>query len=412
MSVKPATSTHLLLYLVNFIYFFNGMALCFEGAFNPEFKEIFNLDYAMLMMTMFAKNLPFVVFSLAIGHLAQRIGFRNCLSAAMFLFAAGTLLLIPGLQTSQYTLVLTAFFLIGTGFNFQLVAGNPMLSQLGDPAGSSSRLNLGNALGAIAQIIAPLLITLIVPATVITASDKLPYILGIFLAVAIILVVTGVITLFAGKKNDTYASPQRKAKIADDTSWTKVWTNRRLILGFLAIFLAIGIEAGIFGLFRNYLEDPFVAGLSAHQSQRWFTAYFAAYALGRLAGSLIQKHIKPRYNLAFNTAAAMICIVVTITTRGTVAIAFLLLTGFFISIFFPTLYAISIEGLGNLTAKASGLLTMGFLGAALIPVGQGRLADIYGLQSSFYIAFLPYLFILYFALKGYEMKPASATSKT
>ena len=192
-----------LLYSVYFIYFFCGMAMCFEGAFMPEFKEHFHLGYQQQMYIMFAKNIPFIVFSILIGLLSKKIGFKNCLTIAMFLFAAGTALLIPGMISDNYVLVLISFFIIGTGFNFELVAGNPLLSALGDPSGSSSRLNFGNALGAIAQIISPLIILLILPVTAVSVSDKIPYINGLFLAIAVILLVTGIITLILKEPKDS-----------------------------------------------------------------------------------------------------------------------------------------------------------------------------------------------------------------
>jgi MFS transporter, FHS family, L-fucose permease len=389
-----------LLYAVYFIYFFNGLSLCFEGAFNPEFKEIFNLGYTQLMLTLFAKNLPFVVFSLAIGYLAQRLGFKACLTIAMFLFSAGTLMLIPGIFSLSYSIVLAGFFIIGTGFNFQLVAGNPLLSSLGEPGGSSSRLNFGNALGAVAQIIAPLIITFIVPETITSAFDKIPYITGIFLTIALLLASIAVVTLFIGRTNSTTILYRENADQVAETF--SIFSNRRLVLGFIAIFLVIGIEAGIFGLFRNYLEDPSVAGLTANQSQRLFTVYFGVFALGRLVGSYVQKKISPERSLVIHVIAAIVCILVTILSSGTLAVVSLILAGFFISIFFPTLYSLSIRGLGNSTAKASGLLTMGMLGAAIIPLAQGKIADLWSLQMSFALALIPYLFVLFVVYKNQQ----------
>jgi FHS family L-fucose permease-like MFS transporter len=94
-----------LLYTVYFIYFFCGLTLCFEGAFNPEFKEYFGLSYQQQMYTMFAKNIPFVL-ALGIGFLIPRLGYKNCLTIGMALFALGTLLLVPGLGSGSYAVVL------------------------------------------------------------------------------------------------------------------------------------------------------------------------------------------------------------------------------------------------------------------------------------------------------------------
>ncbi len=400
MSQLEFSRTRVLLCTVYFIYFFCGMTLCFEGAFNPEFKDYFQLSYQQQMYTMFAKNIPFVL-AIAIGFLVKRIGFKNCLSVAMLLFAAGTLLLVPGLSSGQYWLVLVAFLIIGTGFNFELVAGNPLLSGLGAPEGGASRLNLGNALGAIAQIIAPLVLTLIIPASVVSVQGKLPYMKGLFIVIGAILIGIAVVT-FTARSVDISASLQSVATKTNGPA-RRTWLEPRVLLGFVTIFLVLGAEAGVFGLYRNYLEDPGIAGLSSHQSQRMFTLYFATFALGRLAGSWAQKRIRPATTLTINATAALVLLAPVVLARGTTAIVALTALGYFVSIFFPTLYALAIEGLGEQTAQASGLLTMGFLGCAILPVAQGRLADSVGLQPAFALCLIPYLSALLYSLRGRRM---------
>lgn len=399
MSDTHSRQTSALLGMVYFIYFFCGMTLCFEGVFLPEFKEYFNLNYQQQMYTMFAKNIPFVI-AIGIGYFLKRIGYKNCLTVALFLYAAGTFLLVPGLNSGRYEMVLLAFFAIGIGFNFQLVAGNPLLSALGAPSGGSSRLNLGNALGAIAQIIAPLTLTFIIPATVTTVQAKLPYIKTLFVVISVILLLIAILTLILknvdlseGFKTET---PDANAPV-DRRS---LWAHPQVTLGFLTIFLILGAEAGLFGFYRNFLEDPNIAGLTSHQSQRMFTIYFAVFALGRVVGSWVQKRMKPSATLAFCLVMAVIFMGMVMTSKGTMAVVSITALGFFVSIFFPTLYSLAIEGLGDLTAQASGLLTMGFLGCALLPVLQGRLADSVGIQHSFGLCLAAYLAALLYTLKG------------
>lgn len=402
--MNKVTSENRLLYTVYFIYFFCGMAMCFEGAFMPEFKEHFNLGYQQQMYIIFAKNIPFVLFSLLIGLLSKKTGFKNCLTIAMFLFAAGTALLIPGMIQRNFYILFFAFFIIGTGFNFELVAGNPLLSRLGAPEGSSSRLNLGNALGAIAQILSPLIILLILPSTVISVSDKIPYINGLFMGIAIILAVTGIILLVL---KDVYIDPVplTSDKSSEPEKQKSVWTNRNLLMGFAAIFITLGAESGIFGLYRNYVEDPTIAALNSHQSYILYTIYFALFASGRLTGAYLQRRIKPALTLIACVIAAMVLLIIMITTKGLFAVVSITLLGFFISIFFPTLYALSIEGLGKDTALASGLLIMGFLGAAILPVLQGKMADWLGLKYSFLLSIATYFYVLYFGLRKMKNDP-------
>jgi len=158
-----------LLYLVYFIYFFCGMTQSFESVILPELKEYFHLGYQQQMYVVTAKSIPFV-FCPLLALFIERAGYVRSLGIAISVYAAGTALLVPGLAFSHYWIVLIGFGIIGTGFTLQMIAGNPMISALGPASSSSSRLNLGNALGAIAQIIAPALMSVILPATAIAVQ--------------------------------------------------------------------------------------------------------------------------------------------------------------------------------------------------------------------------------------------------
>ncbi len=316
----------------------------------------------------------------------------------MLLYAVGTLLLVPGLRQGRYELLLLGFFLIGTGFTVQIVAMNPLLSALGPPDGKSSRLNFGNALGALAQIIAPATLTFIIPATALSVQAKLPYMNKLFYVLGFSLIALAIITLVL---NEQVIRSCMETSFSTEhlVSRDRLRDHPKVILGFISIFLALGIEAGLFGFFRNYVESPLGGGLSAHQSERLFTLYFFLFAMGRLAASWIQKKIKPSSHLAINLFFAVVCLLFIIFGKGYAALVAVTSIGFFVSIFFPTLYAIATEGLGNLTGQASGLLTLGFLGCAIIPVLQGRLADAIGLQHSYVAGILVYVFILLYVLR-------------
>jgi FHS family L-fucose permease-like MFS transporter len=407
LSKSPANNhaADVLLYTIYAVYFFNGMALCFEGAFNPELKDFFHLSYQQQMYTMFAKNIPFV-FAAAIGLLITRIGYKNCLTAALLLFAVGTGLLVIGLNARSYGTVLAGFLAIGIGFNFQLVAGNPLLCSLGAPETGSSRLNLGNALGAIAQIIAPLIISLIIPETVVSVNEKLPYIKGLFIVIALLLAAFALFT-WTARDAATFENAETSAAKKPPSAQAATSSAAGWLFGFIAIFLILGAEAGLFGFYRNYLEDPKIAGLTSHQSQRMFTIYFGVFAAGRLAGAWIQKRIRPAAMLIFNLVAALILLAPVAAAHGPAAVVAITALGFFVSILFPTMYSLGIEGMGLRTARVSGFLTTGFLGCALLPLAQGRIADAVGLQRSFLLCLAPYAFALIFAA-GHLRKKTSA----
>jgi len=387
--IEPAER---LLYLVYFIYFFCGMTQSFESVILPELKEYFHLSYQQQMYVVFAKNIPFL-FCPLLALLIQRAGYVRSLGVAMLLYAAGTVLLVPGLQTSHYAVVLLGFGIIGTGFTLHMVAGNPMISALGPADRSSSRLNLGNALGAVAQILAPASLSLIIPAVAITIQSKIPYITGLLIVLGILLGIIAAVTFsmrisFSGDTGtaEDATVPQCKERSA--------WRNPAVLAGAFIIFLLLGAEASLFSFFRNFLEDPKIASLSSHASQRLFTLYFACFAAGRLSAAWLQRRMSPELHLMLCLVGSLASLAVLLSGTGATAVVAALALGFFVSIFFPTVYALTLRSAGHWTAQASGMLTVGFLGAAVVPVLQGRFADYAGLQHSYLVEVCIYALVL------------------
>jgi FHS family L-fucose permease-like MFS transporter len=359
----------------------------------PEFKEHFRLDYTHQMYILFAKNFPFILFSIPIGYMIKMTGYKNCLALSLLLFAIGTFLLAPALKERNFGVLIFAFFINGIAFNCEIVSWSPMLVALGEPAGGSARMNLGNALGAIAQIVAPLVIVLIIPASIVSLHDKLPVLEKLFVTLSILLLAFSLFLFFRKGSDIRFETGQ------DEHSKASLWKNRRVLGGLFSLFLVLGVEAGIFGLYRNFLEDPLVGNMNAHQSQVLFMIYFALFASGRVAAWLFQKKLGTvRYTMG-NLLIAIILMAMTVSLHGSGAVWCLTAAGFFISTLFPSLYSLSIAGLGDMTSIASGLLSMGMLGAAVLPVLQGWLADMNGIQRSFLIVFIPYLYTIYFIWK-------------
>jgi len=385
-----------LLYLVYFIYFFCGMTQSFESVILPELKEYFHLGYQQQMYVVTAKSIPFV-FCPLLALFIQTTGYVRTLGIAMSMYATGTALLVPGLFFSHYWIVLLGFGTIGTGFTLQMIAGNPMIGALGPARGSSSRLNMGNALGAIAQIIAPALLSIILPASAIAVQGKMPRILSLLLVLSVLLAVIAVTTfgMRTAFSDFTEFSAGSPSSMAAERS---AWRNPGVIAGACIIFLVLGAEASLFSNFLNFVESGSVASLSSLTAERLFTLYFGLFALGRLSASWLQKKISPEIHLVLSLVASLVSLCVLLFSSGATAVAGALALGFFVSIFFPTLYAIALRSAGRSKAQASGMLTVGFLGAAVVPVLQGRLADHAGLQRSYLVDACIYLAILMYAV--------------
>jgi FHS family L-fucose permease-like MFS transporter len=177
------------------------------------------------------------------------------------------------------------------------------------------------------------------------------------------------------------------------------------------IFLVLGAEASLFSNFLNFVESPLIASYSSHAAQRLFTVYFGLFAAGRLSAAWWQRRISPEFHLLICLVASLLSLCLILSNSGVVAVAAALALGFFVSIFFPTLYAMGLRDAGPWKAQASGMLTIGFLGAAFVPIMQGHLADYAGLQRSYLMETCIYLVITVYAGRlYYRFRKASKDS--
>ena len=122
--------------------------------------------------------------------------------------------------------------------------------------------------------------------------------------------------------------------------------------------------------------------------------------VGRFIGAAVMQKLAAGKVLAFNAIAAVMLVAMTILSSGSVAMWAILLVGLCNSIMFPTIFSLAINGLGKDTSQGSGILCLAIVGGAILPLVQGVLADVVGLQNSFMLPVICYLFIAYYGLVG------------
>jgi FHS family L-fucose permease-like MFS transporter len=171
-------------------------------------------------------------------------------------------------------------------------------------------------------------------------------------------------------------------------------------LGALAIFLYVGGEVSIGSFLVNYFSESSIAGLSTADAGEMVAYYWGAAMIGRLVGAWLMNYIAATKYLAVNSVIAVAMIIVSINSTGDVAMWSILAVGFFNSIMFPTIFTLAVKGLGSLTSKGSGLVCQAIVGGALIPLIQGAAADSIGIQLSFIVPMLCYIYIGWYALRG------------
>ena len=326
------------------------------------------------------------------GKLIDKVGYQQGIVLGLLTTAVGCVLFYPSAQLNVYVLFLFAFFVLASGITILQVAANPYVAALGPDKTAASRLNLAQAANSLGTTVGPIIgAALILGAATADASA----VQGPYLILAVLLLVVAIMFRFI--KLPRIASVEN-----DDSSDESVWNHRSLVLGALAIFLYVGGEVSIGSFLVNYFAESSIGGLSHAEAGEMVAYYWGAAMIGRLVGAAAMNYVAPTKYLSLNALIAIVMIIVSMNSTGSLAMWSILAVGFFNSIMFPTIFTLAVKGLGSLTSKGSGLVCQAIVGGALIPLVQGVAADMIGIQLSFIVPMLCYIYIGWYALRGAE----------
>ena len=198
--------------------------------------------------------------------------------------------------------------------------------------------------------------------------------------------------------------------------------NKLMLMGALGIFVYVGAEVAIGSFLVNYFNDMNLAVIVADNEMMMRIAnsiastfnktfsnsdpksllgifiifYWGGAMIGRFVGAYLTKIMPAGRVLSIFALLAIVMIVVSISSQGLLSMWSILAVGLFNSIMFPTIFTLTLEGLGDLKAQASGLLCMSIVGGAIIPFVFGGLIDSFGFKTAFILTMLCYGYILYY----------------
>ena len=414
---SPAQSYTSALALLASLFFMWGFITVINNTLLPHLRSVFDLNYTQTTLIESVWFIAYFFASIPSAKLIERIGYQKSLVTGLAIMAAGALGMTLAASIPSYGVTLVMLFVIASGITLLQVAANPYVAIVGTPETASSRLNLVQAMNSAGTMLAPIFGAYLIlgrsvggtskEGTVLTPAERLadahsvvlPYVL-----VAIVLAVLAVvIARFPLPAMGTATS--RVAK--EERRHHSLWRHRNLVFGIPAIFIYLIAEIGVANLFVNFVSQPQIANLTHEQAGRYLTFLWGGMMVGRFVGSAIMQKIDAEKVLAAFSIGAFVVMLVTVFTTGPVAMWSLILVGLFHSIMFPTIFTLGIKGLGPLTEEGSGLLIMAIAGGALVVV-QGKLADTYGLQSSFLLTAACELYVLFYALWGARTPAAIA----
>ena len=376
--------------IMTLLFFFWGFITVLNDILIPLLKDSFDLSYTQAMLVQFCFFSAYLIVSPFASKLVGKVGYQKGIVFGLLTAAVGCFLFYPSASVGEYELFLFSFFILASGITILQVAANPYVIAMGPQYTASSRLNLAQALNSMGTTVAPIIgAALILGATTTDASS----VQGPYLIIGVLLVFVAIIFFFI--KLPALADMQ-----ISGTPIGSVWDHKSLVFGVLAIFLYVGGEVSIGSFLVSYFSENSIAGLSSAEAGAMVAYYWGAAMIGRFVGAAMMRVVSDTKYLAVNAVIAIVMIIVSINTTGDVAMWSIVSVGFFNSIMFPTIFALAIRGLGPLTTKGSGLICQAIVGGALIPVIQGIAADNIGIQMSFLVPMICYIYICWYAFNG------------
>ncbi|HEX4052205.1 MAG TPA: sugar MFS transporter [Steroidobacteraceae bacterium] len=389
------------------LFFLWGFSTVLNDTLVPRFKALFALSYAQVMLTQFAFFLAYFICSVPAGLLVARIGYVRSIVVGLAIMTAGCLLFVPASAAVVYTLFLVALFVVAAGISVLQVAANPFIAQLGPSATSHSRLNLAQAFNSLGTFVGPYFGAWLIlgavpgasagtPSTAIERAQQAHALQLPFVIIAGVLAVALVVfAMFWNRSGIVASAPQRQAGIGEAFA---LLGNPRTAFGALAIFVYVGAEVTIGSLMINYLMSPHTLGLAAVSAGRMVSLYWGGAMVGRLVGAALLRRVNASVLLSACAIGAALLATLSGLSSGAVAAAAALTVGLCNSIMFPTIFSLSIEGLGERAPQGAALLCLAIVGGAIIPPLAGKVADLSSLSVSLFVPVLCYIWISIFGV--------------
>ncbi len=410
-AAAPAAKSTLAMVIT--LFFIWGFITCLNDILIPHLKSVFTLSYAEVMLVQTFFFSAYFVFALPSGKVIDWIGYKWTMVAGLLVMAAGALCFIPAASAPSFPLFLIALAIVAAGMTLLQVAANPYVVVLGPEKTASSRLNLAQAFNSLGTTVAPYIGSLFilgaVPLTAIQMSRlSQPELHAYRLTQAAVVkgpysIIAVILTLFA-IAFAMYKLPKTQGHDLSGegmgTDAPNIWRQQHLLLAVVAIFVYVGAEVSIGSFLVNYLSRPDIGNMTEKAAALYVAFYWGGAMIGRFCGAGITQKLRAGPVLGVAAIVAFCLVVTSMLTFGHVAMWSIILVGLFNSIMWPNIFALGLAGLGPLTNLGSSLLVEGVIGAALIPLLQGFVADHIGIHHAFFLPALCYIYICYFGFSG------------
>jgi FHS family L-fucose permease-like MFS transporter len=375
-----------------------GMAHGLLDVLNKHFQEAFTMTKAQSGLVQFSTYIAYALVSIPAGLFMKKYGYKKGILFGLLLYAVGAFGFVPAAFMHSANPFLIALFVVACGLCILETAANPYSTVLGPKDSAAQRINLSQSFNGLGWVLGPFIGgQLILGATHgDTMATAKPYlILGVC-------TLTIAVLFFFTKLPNIVETDEQPASAGEKTVTKSMWSHKHFLLAVIAQFLYVAAQTGIFSFFINYVMELDNTITKVNASNLLAFGGMALFMVGRLSGSFIMSKFRPYKLLAFYSLMCSIAMVLVILQLGKISLYALYTSFFFMSIMFPTIFALGVAKMGAYTKKASSYIVMGVAGGAFAPMLMGHIGE-QSMAIGFIIPLVCFIFILFYGLKGYKM---------
>ena len=375
--------------LITSLFFLWGFARAILDVLNKHFQNALHISITHSSLIQVTTYLGYFLMAIPAGIFINRYGYRRGVVFGLLLFGLGAILFIPGASMGSFYAFLLCLFIIGCGLVFLETAANPYVTELGARETATSRLNLSQSFNGLGSIFA----TFCIGQFLFNGTDEggnvvIPY--GI-LGVLVLLIAF----VFSRVELPEIQHARTREDRAKGSNISKLFANHKMfVFGLLALLSYEVAEISINSYFINFVTG--MQWMDDRTASLVLTLALAFFMVGRFLGSWIMRRIPAERMLMYCSLGSVSCLGVVLLDIGHWSMYALIANYLFEAIMFPTIFSLSLQGLGNLTKSASSLLMMTPIGGCFFLL-MGYVADQTNLVVPFLIPFIGYFIVLLYA---------------
>lgn len=394
--------------LITSLFFFWGFIHNLDPILIAHLRSAFSLTHLQASLVDSAVFIAYLVMGIPAGLIMQKYGYKVGILVGLVLFSVGCFLFVPAANTMSYVFFLSALFVVACGITILETAANPYMTVLGDPNTATQRLNFAQSFNGLAAFVAPIVggkfILTEDPKTVeqvaaLTDAERLAYIQtetavvkGPYVILGIIILVVALIFFFI-------KLPEVKEEEGEGKGFLKALRHKNVAWAVLAQFFYIGAQVCVLSFLIVYAVE--VSGIEARDAKYYAGVAGLMFMLGRFVGTFFMRYIAPAKLLLYYGAISALLTLLCIFGTGVITLYSMVAIAFFMSIMFPTIFAIGVEGTGADTKSASSLIIMSIVGGALLPPVLGYVSDLTGhMQYGYFVVLVCFLVVALFATQN------------